>query len=298
MSYSESNTISVKTIVLQRIKAYAAFAKMRLASLVVFSAGVSYFMAADEVNWIKFGWLILGGFLVTGSSNGFNQVIEKDLDKLMKRTEKRPLPAGEIQVKEAMIVALLMGVIGISILWFALNPLSGMLGCMALIMYVGVYTPMKQMSPLAVFIGAFPGAIPPMLGYIAETGEFGLVPGLLFAIQFIWQFPHFWAIAWKLDSDYKKAGFSLLPSPGGKDASSAFQTLVYSLFLIPLSLLPTYFGITGSIAAIVALLAGVYYAYEAYRLYRNLDDKSATRLMFASFIYLPVVQLVLWLDKV
>ncbi len=283
---------------MHRVKAYAAFSKMRLASLVVFSAGVSFFMASDQIVWIDFMWLVLGGFLVTGSSNGFNQVIEKDFDKLMVRTQNRPLPAGDMQVKEAMMVALIMGVLGISILWFALNPLSGLLGTMALIMYVGVYTPMKRMSPWAVFVGAFPGAIPPMLGYVAVTGEFGLVPGLLFAIQFLWQFPHFWAIAWKLDDDYRKAGFSLLPSAGGKDASSAFQALVYSLFLIPLSLLPTYFGITGSIAAVVVLVAGVYYAFEAYRLYKNLDDKSATRLMFASFIYLPVVQLVLWLDKV
>jgi protoheme IX farnesyltransferase len=283
---------------MHRIKAYAAFSKMRLASLVVFSAGVSFFMASDQIVWVDFMWLVLGGFLVTGSSNGFNQVIEKDFDKLMARTQNRPLPAGDMQVKEAMIVALIMGILGISILWFALNPLSGLLGTMALIMYVGVYTPMKRMSPWAVFVGAFPGAIPPMLGYVAVTGEFGLVPGLLFAIQFLWQFPHFWAIAWKLDDDYRKAGFSLLPSAGGKDASSAFQALVYSLFLIPLSLLPTYFGITGSIAAVVVLVTGVYYAFEAYRLYKNLDDKSATRLMFASFIYLPVVQLVLWLDKV
>ncbi len=271
---------------------------MRLASLVVFSAGVSYFMAADQIDWLKFMWLVLGGFLVTGSSNGFNQVIEKDLDVLMKRTSTRPLPAGEMSVREAMILALIIGVLGVSILWFALNPLSGLLGCMALIMYVGVYTPMKKISPIAVFIGAFPGAIPPMLGYIAETGEFGLIPGLLFAVQFIWQFPHFWAIAWKLDEDYAKAGFRLLPSKGGKDLSSAFQTLVYTLFLIPLSLLPTYFGITGSIAAVVALIAGSYYAFEAYRLFKNLDDKSATRLMFASFVYLPVVQLAYWLDKV
>lgn len=283
---------------MHRIKAYAAFSKLRLASLVVFSAGVSFFMASEQIVWIDFLWLVLGGFLVTGSSNGFNQVIEKDFDKLMARTQNRPLPAGDMQVKEAMIVALVMGVLGVSILWFALNPLSGLLGTMALIMYVGVYTPMKRISPWAVFVGAFPGAIPPMLGYVAVTGEFGLVPGLLFAIQFLWQFPHFWAIAWKLDEDYRKAGFSLLPSAGGKDASSAFQSLVYSLFLIPLSLLPTYFGITGSIAAVVVLIAGVYYAFEAYRLYKNLDDKSATRLMFASFIYLPVVQIVLWLDKV
>ena len=271
---------------------------MRLATLVVFSAGVSYFMAADQINWIKFLWLVIGGFLVTGASNGINQVIEKDLDKMMDRTKSRPIPAGDLSVSEAMILALIMGVAGISILWFALNPLSGLLGAMALIMYVGIYTPMKRISPFAVFVGAFPGAIPPMLGYVAETGEFGLIPGLLFVIQFIWQFPHFWAIAWKLYDDYAKAGFYLLPSPGGKDVSSAFQSFTYTLFLIPISLLPFYFGITGSISAVVILICGVYYAWKAFQLYKNLDDKSAVGLMFASFIYLPVVQIAMWLDKI
>jgi len=242
-------------------------------------------------------WLVAGGFLVTGASNGLNQVIEKDLDKQMNRTRNRPLPLGEITPREAVIVSMLMGLIGISILWFALNPLSGLLGTLALVMYVGIYTPMKRVSPVAVFVGAFPGAIPPMLGYIAETGKFGLVPGLLFAIQFMWQFPHFWAIAWKLHDDYAKAGFNLLPS-GKKDLSSALQTLVYTLFLIPISLLPFYFGFTGIISAVLILASGFGFAYFAYRLYQTRSDKAATQLMFASFVYLPIVQVALWLDKV
>jgi protoheme IX farnesyltransferase len=296
--YSKEADSSISIVLVSKIKAYAAFSKLRLASLVVFSAVLSYLFAADSINWMKMLYVILGGFLVTASSNGFNQIIEKDLDALMNRTKERPIPSGEMSVKEAISVASIMGILGVSILWFLLNPLSGLLGTLALVTYVGLYTPLKRITPLAVFVGAFPGAIPPMLGYIAETGQFGLVPGLFFAIQFLWQFPHFWAIAWKLDGDYSKAGFRLLPHPSGKSKSSALQIVLYTVALLPMSLTPYYFGITGWISAIVIGLTGIWFLWYAIKLFQKCDDKAATKLMFASFVYLPVVQIALLMDKV
>ncbi|MDQ3112181.1 MAG: protoheme IX farnesyltransferase, partial [Bacteroidota bacterium] len=193
---------------------YAQFMKLRLASLVVFSAVISYFFALKHLNvestWIQLTGLIVGGFLVTGSSNGFNQIIERETDKLMTRTQNRPLPTGRMSVTEAWIVAVISGVAGIAILTIYCNYLSGILGAAALLLYTVVYTPMKRYTSFAAFVGAFPGAIPPMLGYVAVTPGFGsinLAAGMLFAIQFMWQFPHFWAIAWVSHDDYKKAGF-------------------------------------------------------------------------------------------
>jgi len=215
MNLSSSRTLSIPQLLLVKIADYAAFFKMRLTSLVVFSAIFGYLIAAESVDWMSLIFLVLGGVLITGASNGFNQIIEKDLDKLMSRTNKRPLVTGRMSVIEAYWVASTAAFLGITILWFMLNPLSGVLGALALFLYVAVYTPLKQITPWAVFAGAFPGAIPPMLGYVAYSNSFGLEAGLLFALQFMWQFPHFWAIAWKADKDYAKAGFRLLPSKGG-----------------------------------------------------------------------------------
>lgn len=297
MFTKEANTYSFQAVT-AKLKAYAAFSKLRLASLVVFSAVLSYVFAAESFSWLKMLYVVLGGFLVTASSNGFNQIIEKDLDALMSRTNNRPIPNGEMSVKEAICVAGIMGIVGVSILWFFLNPLSGLLGTLALVTYVGLYTPLKRITPLAVFVGAFPGAIPPMLGYIAETGKFGLIPGLFFAIQFLWQFPHFWAIAWKLDEDYAKAGFRLLPHPTGKSKSSALQIVLYTVALIPMSLTPFYFGATGWISAIIIGLTGVWFLWYAIQLFQKCTDQAATKLMFASFVYLPIVQIALLIDKV
>jgi len=203
---------------------YAEFFKLRLSMLVVFSAVLGFFIAAgSDFSWSLLLFLVVGGFLVTGSSNGFNQIIEKDLDILMERTKGRPLPTGRMNALEGYIVASISGAAGIAILWYGLNPLSGILGALALFIYVMLYTPMKRISPFAVFVGAFPGAIPPMLGWVAFNGSFGLEAGILFAIQFIWQFPHFWAIAWKADEDYSRAGFKLLPSAGGKKSNVSFH---------------------------------------------------------------------------
>lgn len=297
--YSKEIVQTAQTVTIaERVKNYLMLTKFRLSFLVVISAMLSYFLAAETFSWIKFLALIFGGYLVTGASNGLNQIIERDLDKLMNRTKNRPLPDGRMGIGEAFLVSAVMGFLGVFLLWFFLNPLSGILGSLALFIYVAIYTPLKRVTPFAVFVGAIPGAIPPMLGYIAETGTFGLIPGILFAVQFVWQFPHFWAIAWKVDDDYKRAGFSLLPSKGRKDKTSAFLILVYTIFLIPVSIAPWVFHISGVVSLWVSLLAGFWFLYYAVQLYFSLNDKVATKLMFASFIYLPVVQLIYLIDKI
>lgn len=297
MDLTSNKELGAKSTFSDKMQDYAAFYKLRLASLVVFSAALGYLIAADEINWINFILLSIGGFLVTGSSNGFNQIIEIELDRLMNRTKNRPLVTGRMTKFEGYVVASVSGIIGILILFY-LNPLSGILGILALFLYVVLYTPLKQITPWAVFVGAFPGAIPPMLGFVAYTGEFGLEPGLLFALQFMWQFPHFWAIAWKADEDYKKAGFRLLPSPGGKDQSSAFLILLYTLFMIMISLLPLAFKLVGAVSTIFILAAGILMVWPSIQLFREKTDKAATKVMFASFIYVPIVLLAWYFDKI
>ncbi len=297
MEITTKKELGTMAMFLDKMRDYAAFFKLRLASLVVFSAALGYLIAADTINWLNFTILCFGGFLVTGSSNGFNQIIEVELDRVMERTKNRPIVTGRMTKKEAFIVASIAGLVGILILFY-LNPLSGILGILALFLYVAIYTPLKQITPWAVFVGAFPGAIPPMLGFVAYTGKFGLEPGLLFALQFMWQFPHFWAIAWKADEDYKKAGFRLLPSPGGKDQSSAFLILLYCLFMVMVSLLPLAFGLVGAVSSIFILAAGVLMVWPSIQLFRKKTDKAATKVMFASFIYVPIVLLAWYFDKI
>ena len=280
-----------------KVSDYAQFIKLRLASLVVLSAAICFVLGSSSVNWGQLTLLVLGGFLVTGASNGFNQIMERDTDKMMSRTANRPLPQERMSLTEAYFLASIMAIIGVAILWFYMNPLSGILGLTALLLYVLIYTPLKKITPFAVFVGAFPGAIPPLLGWVAATNSLSVEGWILFAIQFIWQFPHFWAIAWVLNEDYLKAGFKMLPSEGGRDKSSAFQVLFYSLGLIPISLLPLVFKMTGNIAGIVILICGVLFAIRAYRLYKNCSIEAASKLMFASFIYLPIVQIAILLDK-
>jgi protoheme IX farnesyltransferase len=284
-----------------KIKDYSEFVKLRLASLVVLSSVICYALATDEFNLTIMVALILGGTFLTGASNGFNEIIEKDLDALMDRTKGRPLPTSKMTVTEAWIAASVFGTLGIGILWLMINPMCGILGLLALFLYAVVYTPMKQKTPFAVFVGAFPGSIPPMLGCVAATEGFGqitLLSLLMFAVQFIWQFPHFWAIAWRVHEDYLKAGFKMLPSAGGRDKGTAFQIVVYTIGLIPVSLLPTFFGYTGTISAIVAVIAGMIFTKQAIDLYRSLSSEDAKKLMFGSFVYLPVVQLAYLLDKI
>ncbi len=281
-----------KTSTPSKMKDYVLLLKLRLAFLVVLSALSGYLFAGGGFG-VNFWLLIIGGFLITGASNGFNQVIERELDKKMDRTSNRPIPTGRMSVNEAVIASSIFGLTG-AVLLFQINYFSGVLGLLALFMYVLLYTPLKRITPWAVFVGAFPGAIPPMLGVVAVTGTFndqaGMLAGMLFFIQFIWQFPHFWAIAWVLDEDYAKGGFSLLPSKTRKSRKSAFHILIYTLFMLPVSLIPWVLDLTGNITLLVGTIAGTWFFIKAYKLYLTLDDKAAKKLMFASFIYLPIIQ--------
>lgn len=276
-----------------------ALTKARLNLSVVYSAIAGYLLGADSYSLVHILYLSMGGFLVVGAANGFNQVLERDRDALMQRTMNRPLPTGKLSVLEAMIASTLMAFAGLWLL-FLINPLTVGFGAFALFMYVLVYTPLKAVGPVAVFVGAIPGAIPALLGWVAATNDFDIEPGTLFAIQFLWQFAHFWAIGWIADEDYKKAGYSLLPS-GKRDTRTATQILIYTLFTIPVSLLP-FFGLTGTlslsaVAASLVLIAGIYFLAKAIKLYRTREVKDARALMFASIIYLPLVQLIYVVDK-
>jgi protoheme IX farnesyltransferase len=275
------------------LREVAILFKLRLASLVVVSAVLGYLMGVPQgtFSWWSLLVLVMGGTLLTGASNALNQVLEVRADALMKRTADRPLVRGTLSGAEAIAVAAIAGALGAGLLWWWFGRLTGVLGFLSLFMYVALYTPLKRHSAWAVFVGAFPGAFPPMLGYVAATGQFGLGPGLLFAMQFMWQFPHFWAIAWVLHEDYQRAGYHLLPSSGGRDARSAALILLYTLFVIPVGMLPWVFDLTGPAAAWVAALAGVVMVVPAIGLVRTGSMRDARRLMFASFLYLPVVQL-------
>ncbi|MEN9290896.1 MAG: protoheme farnesyltransferase [Bacteroidota bacterium] len=278
-----------------KFKTYLVFTKFRLSFLVIISALTGYLFAGGK-DLTEITYLMLGGTLVTGASNGANQIWERNLDKIMNRTNRRPLPTGEMSLKEAFIIVILFLFIGTYLLWL-INMKSAVLGLLAFLSYVFVYTPLKQVTPWAVFVGAFPGAIPPFLGAIAATDAFGFVPGVLFFVQFTWQFPHFWAIAWVLYDDYKKAGFSLLPSKEGKSKASGFQIMAYSLALIPFSLMPWLLGWTGVVTLISASLLGIWFFYLSYKLFHSCETADARKLMFASFVYLPIIQFIYVFDR-
>ncbi len=279
-----------------QFKIYLIFTKFRLSFLVILSA-LSGYLFAGGTDLLVIFYLLLGGTLVTAASNGANQIWERDLDSLMKRTENRPLPRGWMSLKEAYLICIFSLIIG-TILLLLINWQSAALGFLAFITYVFIYTPMKRVSPWAVFVGAFPGAIPPFLGAIAATDHFGFLPGILFFVQFTWQFPHFWAIAWVLYDDYKLAGFSLLPSKSGRSKASAFQIMAYSLALIPFSLVPWLLGWTGPLTLYVAAGLGILFFLYAYRLFINCETADARKLMFASFVYLPIIQFIYVFDRV
>lgn len=278
-----------------KFKTYLVFTKFRLSFLVILSALSGYLFAGGK-DMLEITYLMLGGTLVTGASNGANQIWERNLDKIMQRTNRRPLPTGQMTLQEAYMIVLLFLIVGSYLLWL-INMKSALLGLLAFVSYVFFYTPMKQMSPWAVFVGAFPGAIPPFLGAIAATDQFGFIPGILFFVQFTWQFPHFWAIAWVLYDDYKKAGFSLLPAKDGKSKASGFQIMAYSLALIPFSLMPWILGWTGITTLISASLLGIWFFYLSYKLYHSCETSDARKLMFASFVYLPIIQFIYVFDR-
>ncbi|TVT40702.1 protoheme IX farnesyltransferase [Hymenobacter setariae] len=281
-----------------KARAYFQLLKFRLSFTVAFSSAIGYLLGARELSWSRALLVILGGLLVTGSANIINQVFEKDLDKRMRRTEGRPLPTGRVSPNEAWVLCVVLGVIGLALLAYFFNPLTAALSLLSLILYGFIYTPLKTISPVCVAVGAIPGALPPMIGWVAATGFVGIPAWVLFGIQFMWQFPHFWAIAWVADDDYKRAGFKMLPSPGERDLRTAFQIMTYTVLLIPVSLLPLVLGISGRVSAGVALVCGVIFLLMTVQLMRTQDRKAALSIMFASFLYLPIVQIALVLDKV
>lgn len=278
-----------------KVKDYALFTKFRLSFSVIISA-LSGFLFAGGGTWLEAFYLMIGGFLVTAASNGSNQIWERKLDKMMSRTEKRPLPRGSMSLAEAYSVVVLSLGLG-SWMLYQLNLNAMILGLIAYVSYAFIYTPLKQVTPWAVIVGAFPGAIPPMLGAIAVVDEFSAMPGALFFVQFVWQLPHFWAIAWVSHDDYQKAGFYLLPSGSGKSKTSAFRIALSALLLIPFTLFPWVLNFVGAFSVMFASVLGLIFFLYAYRLYLTLDDKDARKLMFASFIYLPLIQFVYVIDK-
>jgi len=282
----------------QKVTDYNQLVKTRLTFLVVLSAVITYATAAfnQGIVWFDMFILIIGGTLVTGSSNGINQIIEKNFDKLMVRTANRPVATNRMSVTEAVIASALMGITGVLLMGYYLNPLAGGIAALSLVMYAFIYTPMKRVSPISVFIGAFPGALPVLIGYTAFSGALTYEALILFGVQFFWQFPHFWSIAWILDDDYKRAGFKMLPTYF-KDKKSALITLAFTICLLPIGLMPTFEGYTGLTSGIIAIAGGLMLSYFSFRLFKTCDNKDAKRLMFASFLYLPLVQFAYLFDK-
>lgn len=280
-----------------KIKDYGVISKFRLSFSVMISA-LSGFLFMGGGTLLETFYLLVGGLLVTGASNASNQVWERKLDSQMARTENRPIASGKMSVTEAIIAIIIALTIGLWML-YKLNLNSMILGAIAYTSYTFIYTPSKQVTPWAVIIGAFPGAIPPMIGVVAASGEFSAIAGAFFFVQFVWQLPHFWAIAWVAHDDYQKANFWLLPSKTGRSKTSAFRIALSALILIPFSLFPWVIDIEGIgiFSVMMVSLLGLLFFLSAYKLYLTLDTKDAKRLMFASFIYLPLVQFVYVIDK-
>ena len=282
-----------------KLKDYSQLIKFRLTFTVVLSSIFGYLIGySDTLNWTELFALIIGGFLVVASSNGLNQIVEKNYDILMTRTENRPLAQNRMGVMEAAIFCTITGIVGVYLLGYYLNTYAAILGIGSLISYAFLYTPLKRVSSAAVYIGAIPGAIPPLLGWVAATGRFSAAAGILFLIQFIWQFPHFWAIAWVLDDDYNKAGYRLLPLKSGRSKSTALLVLISSALLIPVSVLPYLIGMSGVLSVVILSASSIALTYVAAKLYKSLSIKDAKTLMFASIIYNPLVLVVLLIDKI
>jgi protoheme IX farnesyltransferase len=292
---------TVKTAIKQvsLISDFKEITKMRLSLSVVFSALAGYLLGAVEVDFYTLVLLAFGGYFMVGASNAFNQIIERDLDILMDRTKDRPIPAGRMSVRSAFIIATLFTILGITVLYI-INERTAMYGAISIFLYTCVYTPLKTKTPLAVFVGAIPGAIPFMLGWVAARNDFGIESGTLFALQFFWQFPHFWAIGWFLFDDYKKGGFYMLPTRK-RDKGTAVQTIMYTIWTILISIVPV-FGVTGDlklsiVAAVIVFLLGLVMLYYAFELFKERTTKAAKQLMLSSVIYISLIQIVYVADK-
>ena len=281
------------------VKNFTEITKLRLSVSVVFSSVAGYLLGAAEVDFMILLLLCIGGYCMVGASNVYNQIMERDLDSLMDRTKNRPIPAGRMSIAAALSIAVILTIVGISVL-YSINPQTAMFGAISIFIYVFLYTPLKTKTPLSVFVGAFPGAIPFMLGWVAATNDFGIEPGTLFMIQFFWQFPHFWAIGWFLFDDYKKGGFFMLPT-GKRDRTTAVQVVFYSVCTVLSSLIPA-FGVTGAfyitpISAVIIGGLGIWFVYYALRLYKQKTDKSAKQLMLVSVSYITLLQIIYVADK-
>ena len=292
-----SDTLNIKQVSL--FSQILILIKYRLSLSVVLSSVCSYLIAFDIFSLITFSLLVIGGFFVVGASNGFNQVIERRRDALMIRTSSRPIPSGVMTVNKALVICVTLSILGLSMLYL-INFRTALFGLVSMIIYLGLYTPLKTLTPLSVFFGAIPGAIPFMLGWVAVTNKFSIETGILFMIQFFWQFPHFWAIGWMSHDDYKNAGFKMLPS-GKRDNATAFQIVFYSIWMIIVSSLP-YFNFTGKLSIgtyslILILISGLLMLYQALKLMRYKDKQNAIRLMYVSIFYLSFIQIIFVIDK-
>lgn len=281
------------------IQEFKALTKFRLALSVVFSSVAGYLLGVDEFLFQNLLLLAVGGYAMVGASNAFNQIIEKDLDLKMKRTQNRPIPSGAMSVNTAFAIASLLTILGLSLL-FVINPITAMFGAISIFLYVSIYTPLKTMTPLSVFVGAFPGAIPFMLGWVAATGSFGIEAGTLFMIQFFWQFPHFWSLGWWLYDDYKEGGFFMLPT-GKRDKGTAIQIILYTIWTLLVSVVPV-LGVTGElklsiISAVLIFALGLVMLFYAVKLFKTKSTKQARQLMLASVSYITLIQIIYVLDK-
>jgi len=299
----DNNTLtnsSVSFSVASKVKDYFQLMKFTLSFTVVFSCVVCYLIAPRIVqyNWGMISLLFLAGMLVTGSANAINQAVEKDTDSQMARTKSRPVASGRMSATEAYIFAFLAGGIGIFMMWYYFNISSALLSAFSLFLYAFIYTPLKKINSTAVLVGAFPGAFPCLIGWVAGNDDFSMGGWILFGIQFLWQFPHFWAIAWVAHQDYSRVGFKLLPADEGPTKFTAIQGIMYSVLMVPMGMLPNYFHLTGTISLWIVLFCNLFIVFQSVRLYNEMNAKAARRVMFSSYIYLPIVLLSLLADKV
>ena len=296
---SRTENISGSYTLAAKVKDYFQLIKFTLSFTVVFSCVICYLLAPGiTYNFKMVILLFVAGMLVTGSANAINQAVEKDTDAVMKRTGKRPVADGRMSQQEAYLFAGIAGLIGVLMMWQFFNLSSALLSAFSLFLYAFIYTPLKKVNSIAVLVGAFPGALPCLIGWVAGADDFSAGGWILFAIQFLWQFPHFWAIAWVAHGDYSKAGFKLLPADKGPTKFTALQAVMYSLMMIPVGMLPYYFNITGNISLWIVAICNLFMVLQCIRLYLEMDVNAARRVMFSSYIYLPIVLLALLADKV
>ena len=289
-------------VLASKVKDYFQLIKFTLSFMVVFSTVVSFLIAPNELVYVRSKiisvlLLFAGGMLITGSANAINQVVEKDTDAIMKRTAKRPVASGRMSVNEATAFAIVAGALGVFILWYWFNYQSALLGLFSLFLYGFIYTPLKKVNSVAVLVGAIPGALPCLIGWVAATGDFGMGGWILFGIQFLWQFPHFWAIAWLAHQDYTKAGFKLLPGDKGPTKFTALQTIIYSALMIPFGLMPYYTGMAGATSMWILLFCNLWMVFVSVLLFIKMDVKSARNVMFSSYFYLMIVLLALFVNR-